>query len=130
MLQVREPVSRHLSYLHMRRRLGEDSLSVTIATAMQLNQWAKHHRAIPEIQHLPSVMSAVHKCSVSMAASNSSAYCFEMARLGASLGARIISGCTIRAVESIGPDHTTHLEKAIDGPCLQHNYPPVRFRPQ
>jgi hypothetical protein len=107
----------------MQRRLGHSTLSVTKATAIQLSQWAKYSQASPEYRPLQPVMSEMQRCSE--AAGNSSARdCSQMARLAASIGARMIAGCTIRAVKSIGSDHTTYLEEAIDGDCHNH-YPPT-----
>jgi hypothetical protein len=37
----------------------------------------------------------------------------------------MVAGCTIHPVASISPDHTTHLQEAIEGSCIEYNYPPV-----
>lgn len=110
----------------MRRRLEKDATSVTKATHMQLGIWTKYSLSSPEFRPLQQVFSEVHKCSGSALAGNSSD-CYQMAQLAASMGAKMLAGCTIRAVQSVSSDHTTHLEDAIEGHCIDHNYPPVCY---
>lgn len=129
MLQIREPVSRHLSFLHMRRRLGHSSMSVDKATFIQLGQWEKFIEPRLELKLLPPVLSEVQRCSAGAAFGNTSEHCSETARLAASLGASMIAGCTIGAAGSVGPDGMAHPEQAVEGVCNHHNYPPVSVRP-
>jgi len=124
-LQIREPVSRHLSFLHMRRRLGHSSMSVDKATFIQLGQWEKFVEPRLELKLLPPVLSEVQRCSAGAASGNTSEHCSETARLAASLGASMIAGCTIGAAGSVGPDGMAHPEQAVEGVCNHHNYPPT-----
>jgi hypothetical protein len=129
-VQLREPVSRQVSFLQMDSRLGVSQGSVEEASARYVYEWAEHTRDSPMVEATSAQMPAVRGCNAGDASTRKSAQCANVAAKAASIAAQLVVQCSILPFKK---SNNTNFsmgghDPIIVGKCYPSNYPPVRVR--
>eukprot|EP00962_Isochrysis_galbana_P010832 scaffold3013_cov113-Isochrysis_galbana.AAC.11 len=127
-VQLREPVSRQVSFLQMESRIGKSYLSVEHASVIYLREWMGHTHGSSALKAVKAEMPAVRACNAADASTRKSAECARVATIAATFTVQLVLKCIIlpfghgdQAVgEVVGRDPVTI------GNCYPSNYPPVR----
>jgi hypothetical protein len=133
-IQLREPLSRHTSYMHMQLRFNRSLLSspsVQRITELQLQQWEGYVNNRPELLAMMEIRPAVRDCNAAPLSRRKSPECAATATKAAGFAAQLLSGCRILPFreDQLGNETPTGLDPVTIGYCTTHTYPPVRPQP-
>jgi len=127
-VQLREPVARHVSYIKMEIREGRLSDSMDIFTSEQLFVWSNHmsnHRQqLSSIEYLLPRLRLCNERHGELAKPS----CIVMGLQAAEIASEMLAGCRILSYEGAGVNRSFSVAQGVPsaGTCTQFNYPHVR----
>lgn len=127
-IQLREPLSRHVSYLHMKIRANHTQLSVQRISEIDLYHWEAHTANRPELLAMMAMRPDVRECNSAPLSTRKSPKCAATATKAASLAAQLVSNCIILPFreDQLGSETAAGSDPITIGECIRSNYPPVR----
>jgi len=94
-IQLREPVSRMISYLQMERRFNRSDLAVETSIVTAQSIWNQYSADRPEWTSATALFASLNDCTVNKSKGGvGPAQCHQVAMTVANLGAAVMGGCS------------------------------------